>query len=339
MSSAKVLAFDWHEELKLDESFYRKSDKRDEMNYVFSNNNPFLKDMSIRFFQISDRARLVGFIPKSNIINNEEAAFFGFWDSENNDLDHTSLFDEFESWAMSKGIKQVFGPINFNTYFDYRLKLAASESDSFFLEPSNNEYMVKLLGGIGYKPEVLYLTYEFRNFEKLSKHYLSNINIGNLKSLKSKYVFRFVDKDYWLKHIDDIYELCDEIFKNNFAYSKCPKEFFKVKFGEEMANALCSKTSISIEDKEGKIVGMCINFPDYQNTDVKRVLIKTAGVTKDHRHMGMLFMLLVYDVISAVLEEYDEAYFCLMAQNNFPTMIVGDTFDAKREYALFRKDI
>ena len=116
----------------------------------FSPQNPYFKSCEV-WVQTQDRdARLVGFFNPSLRILDETVAFFGFWETGEDLEPNRQLFQKMEGWAKAKGAKRIYGPINFTTFGDYRLRLQESQDGPYPGEPYNPPYYISLLADLGY---------------------------------------------------------------------------------------------------------------------------------------------------------------------------------------------
>jgi hypothetical protein len=131
-----------------------------------------------------------------------------------------------------------------------------------------------------------------------------------------------------------IYDLTDEIFKDNFAYSKVPFELFAHQLQTQILSRTCFETSKILCNAQGEWIGYSLNLKESHFP--KTVLIKTIGVVPKERRMGMSFFFLVSRVFEAAFAHYSEAMFCLMRTGNFPSMISEKLIGQRRHYSLLK---
>ncbi|MDX5321113.1 MAG: hypothetical protein LPK45_08405, partial [Bacteroidota bacterium] len=79
-------------------------------------------------------------------------AHFGYWEGFNTLSAHHELFTELHAIARARGYHKIIGPINFNTYHNYRLRTSSSLGfSSFNGEPIHPDYYPSLLEAVGYR--------------------------------------------------------------------------------------------------------------------------------------------------------------------------------------------
>ena len=87
------------------------------------------------------------------------AACFGYWEGLNDPEAHRELLSHAEQWAREKGAKKLYGPINFSTYYAYRIRTEGFWMNLRFPgECYNPEYYQSLLEGLGYTERESYLS-------------------------------------------------------------------------------------------------------------------------------------------------------------------------------------
>jgi hypothetical protein len=308
--------------------------------------------------------RLAGFFNPEFSIEGKKVAFFGFWETINSLAANKRLFADFEKWAKSKGATVFYGPINFSTTFgNYRIRLNHFDKGSFLGEPYNPPYYKKLLESLGYQCQYLYKSDISYDLPKALDDYKKTIAYLRSK-LASHFTFISLTRDYWLDNLEEIYRCIDTIFQNNFAYSSLDYESFRELFGQSLANRLFEKASILALDKENKIAGIMITFPDFapllrqgatnriqqENIDYRKHfallpepvlgLIKVAGILPQYRRLGHLFVALIADVLQRFISESCYYGACVTyKEGKFSSGIAGEYADETREYGLYCKTI
>ena len=71
---------------------------------------------------VGDKARAGLFFDKNLLMDDVPAACFGYWEGLNDPEAHRELLSHAEQWAREKGAKKLYGPINFSTYYAYRIR-------------------------------------------------------------------------------------------------------------------------------------------------------------------------------------------------------------------------
>ncbi len=304
--------------------------------FVFSRENLMRWRVEVFWSCERDKIRLAGFVHKGLKIDGLRVAFFGFWDTVDDTEVNRLKFAEFESWAKSCKAQVIYGPINFSTAFEYRLQTDSFEKPVFWGEPKNPKYYNQILSDLGYGPGESYVSYFCKDIGELREEIKKNV-APFMGSLREKYGIVPIEKSSWEERKNEIFKLTENIFMENFAYTRFSKTVFKSFYGQRFLNLICPRTSLFLQDKStGELVGMAVNFNDGNLSSGRTLLLKTIGVEKKHRHMGATFLLILDEVLKRATD-YESAMFCLMKEGNFPSLISEEMVIQKRQYALFKK--
>lgn len=325
----------------------------------FSQDNPYLKNNSIWLGIDGTRARLAGFYDPQHQIDGVKVAYFGFWETTNDIGINKSLFEEFEGWAKEQGALVVYGPINFSTYHNNRVRLDAFDQSCFSGEPFNPEYYPELLDSLGY--EIRYRYYS--NIAKISdiKKAMRPAYDKFQKDMQGKVRIEVVDSTSWLSHLDELYGFVDQVFGENFGYRSIDRATFNAVCGDGFSKKMCPKSSVIAFDESDRIAGFFLSFPDYgallnqgsmspiAETEVsygqcypllekpRMLLGKTGGVHKDLRNSG-LFGAMVYSMAKYGIEHYELGCASLMREDN-PSLRSAVSLPKSRSYGLFQKKL
>jgi hypothetical protein len=288
-----------------------------------------------RLLQLEDGdAQMVGFIDPWLKIGGEVPAYFGFTKFSKEASVNGRIFTQIEEWARAEGAKEIWGPIDYSTFANYRYRLNHLDKPEFLGEPGNGVRELGVMHDNGFRVGQRYVTYEIENLEAVRLWAEKQKLIESLRSLEG---FQIVPaRDLNLEgRVDEIYEVTLHIFSDNFAFKPVQLNYFKLLFSKITAT-MCQATSVFLLDAEQKIKGYFINFPDER--DPARVLLKTAGVAPSARLMGLTFLALLSHVVTT-RGHYSKASLCLMREGNFPSLISKNLFDSQTEYALFTKSL
>jgi hypothetical protein len=139
---------------------------RDDLAKVFSEKNPFFRHAEMQLFVASrggrDAGRIAAILDRNhNDFHGEKTAFFGFFESENDQAVATRLFDAAAGWARQRGMEVLRGPAN----------------------PSLNDEAGLLVEGFD-RPPVLMMTYNPR-------YYLDLVERGGFHKAKDLLAYWF----------------------------------------------------------------------------------------------------------------------------------------------------
>jgi len=307
---------------------------------AFSTANPYFEKNRAWLGLQEGKARLAGFFEPGKTINDEAAAFFGYWEGMDDLAAHQSLFAEFEQWAREQGAQKIYGPINFTTFGSYRLRISGFEQGAFQGEPWNPTYYPALLETLGYQTCYRYRTDIATDLPGMVRTNAPHIAVLREKAAQAGLRVENLTPDYWLSQLDQLYAFIDLIFGGNFAYSRISKEAFVAACGEPFARTMCPQTSVVVKDRNDNIAGFFLCFPDYSplcrqatpghtplseirfDRDGERLpsprllLAKTTGVHPDYRSAGLFTLMSMEVTIRAVAAGYAHAASCLVREDN-----------------------
>lgn len=293
--------------------------------------------------------RLMGIFPAQ-----ENVTYFGYWESTDNPELNRQAFSLLETDAKKRGKNHIMGPLHFNTFHRYRLRLDEPSWNKFDREPVNPSWYPSLLEKLGYS--TLY-SFESRLILKsdIPDLYLDKQDfLATLKNLPFSFIP--LTPENWKLYEKEIFELVHTIFSRNPAYRPVSEKEFRLLYNSRFAEKLCPWSSVLFRDnKTGILVAMSFCHPNYQadggpenqapnfKRDFEKLkhrvlLAKTVGVHPDYRQKNMMSYLAAY-AMQTFRECYDEVLFCLMRSDNFSLNFTdGLPFESAR-YALYQKKI
>jgi len=328
----------------------------------FSSANPYFQQGRAWVSVEPGQARLAGFFNPELRVESRPVAFFGYWESLDQLPANQSLFSEFERWAVDQGAEAVYGPINFTTYGEYRIRLNNFDKGALPGEPYNPPYYEALLEQLGYQFSQGYYSIFSEQVEKLPTRFAQRVN--NLEACEDAgFTISTLTPEYMLENLEKIFEISDAVFSDNFAYSPIPFSLFKAGFGESYVRRICPHTSVKIESPEGELAGCLVAFPDYSSlinqgaaTDLSSseldfhqhfdfldnytCLIKTVGVLPAYRRYG-IYTKLLHEHMSRAVGVYSAIGGVLMREANGASSLADEVFTDesthRRRYGLFYK--
>lgn len=327
---------------------------------AFSNSNTWFAHGRAATFSIKGRARLAVFRTPACIIDGHNAAFFGFFESDGDATSARALLDAAVEWARNAGASVLYGPVNFNTYGSYRLRVSAEPGGMPFPgEPYNRPEYSAILAESGFAEAMRYVTQVSDSGVCATE---SQLNAAQ-KLKRAGYVFEPLDGSRWMGLLPQLHGMADEIFGDAFAYSRVSYDEFAAAYGEGTAKRLCPHTSVLAVGPSGDIAGFLISFPHYgpllvQGSRIGRVglseltydmhqpmlaaagestaVAKTIGVTPAHRQHGLM------NAIGAIAMErgrgrYDRWIAALVREDNVSRRFGEPHSRRVRKYALYRR--
>jgi len=267
--------------------------------------------------------RIVGMIHPKQVIAGEVYGFFGFWETLDNLDRNLEAFARMEKWLRDAGVTVLVGPINFNTFNPYRLRIDADlRQPAFAGEPFNPAYYEHILQNLGFKPRVYYRS-QFselsdREVRVIEQHGEKYANLLSDKGVR----FSNVDANLWQSRLDELYRASNDIFGENLGFQQIKYEEFRAIAGR-LYEQLCPRSTFFAFDKEHRIAGVHLALPDYSGLmpsiplhargefrfcyerDFCRLskpglIVKTIGVLPAYRRHGLLRTLMIHALRAAV---------------------------------------
>ena len=282
-------------------------------------------------------------------------AYFGFWETTDDLALNREAFAQLAAEARRRGYARLLGPLNFNTFQAYRLRLGAAPTWGVFdREPDNPPHYPVLLARLGFSPT---LTFESRliRADTIPEAYGQKADL--LAAFQQiPYDLIPLNPDTWARHEIELHALVDGIFSANPAYRRIPLAQFRRLYGAEFAAGLCPHTSVLFRDRPtGQLVALSFCRPnyaplrlaagtspnfarDYPRLPRRTLLAKTVGVHPDFRQQQLMSYLGAYGMAS-FREFYDEIIFCLMRSDNFSRHFTDGLPAEVAQYALFGREL
>ena len=293
--------------------------------------------------------RIVGIYPHEG-----QEAYFGFWETTNDLALNQEVFRLLREEAQRRGYARLVGPLNFSTFYPYRLRLGEAPSWGMFdREPLNPAYYPELLTMLGFTPT---LTFESRLIRPDAVP-LAYSNKATLLAALQQLPFDFIplNADIWREHEKELFKLVDRIFSGNPAYRSISPAQFRQLYNAEYAGKLCPHTSVLFRDRDSaQLVALSFCHPNYASLQLgstaanfardyprlteRTLLAKTVGVHPDFRNQQLMNYLGAYGMMS-FREFYDQIIFCLMRSDNFSRHFTDDLPFEIAQYALFGQDL
>ena len=281
-------------------------------------------------------------------------AYFGFWETTPDLALNRQAFGLLSGEARRRGYARLVGPLNFSTFYPYRLRLDANPSWGLFdREPVNPGYYPDLLARLGFAPTLVFESRLLRPDAVPLAYAGKAALLAALRQLPFEFIP--LNADTWRAHETELFELVGRIFSGNPAYRGIPPAQFRQLYNAGYAAGLCPHTSVLFRDKaSARLVALSFCHPnyaplrlgptppsfarDYPRLTERTLLAKTVGVHPDFRNQQLMNYLGAYGMTS-FRERYDQVIFCLMRADNFSRHFTDDLpFECAR-YALFGQDL
>lgn len=243
---------------------------------------------------------------------------------ENTSFEISNLFFKHLAHELkSLGATKIVGPMNGNTWQNYRLTTYYGEEKTFPLEPFTPKHYIEHWLYAGFKPEHEYSSY----IENISQ--FSDEREEKLQAKFSHLKFKTLSKE----DLGPIFDLSLNSFVKNPYYMDIDKSTYMSKYGE-LLTQLKPNLSMSVYDGE-KLVGYFFVMLD----QYKRLILKTIAVSTERQYAGLGIYLMIYCFKQAQSLGVTQAIHALSYDGNAVRNIIRQKANVMRQYTLYSMDI
>lgn len=229
------------------------------------------------------------------------------------------------------------GPLDGNTWRNYRFITERGDAKIFFLEPDN--------------PDEWPLHFNYAGFSTLA-HYVSEINpdMANrqpeLGSLRQKFArlgvqINPVDVDNPVDDMAGIYRVVCESFRDAFMYTSLDIDSYCSVYEPMLMQV--DPGLMLVAKQDGVVVGFILAPPDFLQLKCQHqmdaIVIKTVAVLPQKKFSGLGRVLIVDCLKNAIDMGFTTAISALMHVQNRSQKISSDCAGPMRAYALFAKEL
>ena len=290
--------------------------------------------------------RLLGIFPKAG-----DTAYFAYWEATDPEASRLA-FEAFEHEATERKMQRTRGPLTFNTFHRYRLRLQIPLWTMFDREPVNPPEYVDWLEEQKYLPILHFESRMMRSAHMPQLYESKEQYLDTLTDLPFRYLP--LTPATWTARTPEIFTLVDAIFSQNPGYRSISSAQFSQLYGPDFAQKLCPYSSVLLEDVvSNQLIGLSFCLPNYRSLSLrskptfardysrlahKTLLIKSVGIHPDFRRRGLMTYLGAY-CMQTFTAHYEDAIFCLMRADNPSLRFTDDLPFEKCSYALFEKEL
>lgn len=235
------------------------------------NKNPFFRHAYMAaFLALKDGkpvGRVVGVVDDANNKFHAEAvAFFGFFESINDQAVATALLDEVKKWAKGRGMGILRGPMNPSTNHECGLLVEGFGDSPSVMMTYNPEYYIQLLENCGFKKTKDLFAYDIDG----RKVKFSEKLLAQAERLKQggNVTFRPVRMNDWENEIDRILEIYNDAWEKNWGFVPMDAEEFH-HMAKDM-KGIVDPELLLIAEVRGQPAAFALALPDV-NQAIKKV--------------------------------------------------------------------
>lgn len=209
---------------------------------------------------------------------NQSALLIGNLDCIDNAEIFGQIIDKVSEVASSLNTQYIIGPINGSTWEEYRI-------------PERSQTTL-FLGDIQ-EPEYYHNFYQRNGFEVLYRYFTSTATpkvfdkTKQIEALQLQGVrIRNIDLSSYAEELQSIYNLCMIAFRENELFTPISIDDFISKY-IPYKQLIEERFVLIAEDSKG-IIAFIFCYPDYTNTEQKKLIIKTIARNPEKTYKGLI---------------------------------------------------
>jgi len=232
--------------------------------------HPFFRHSSADFFLARRNGECVGRIAailnnNHNRFHSEKTAFFGFFESIDDQAVASALLNQAEQWARDRGMSAMRGPMNYSTNETVGLLVEGFDSSPFVLMSHNPRYYSRLLEDAGFSKSMDLYAWWMQTEQGLNPKIA---RVGE-KVLKSEGIaVRPLDTGRFWDEVAIIQGIYNDAWSSNWGFVPMTDEEFR-----HMARDLkpvVDPRVVLIAEKNGEPVAFSLALPDF-NQALKKI--------------------------------------------------------------------
>lgn len=242
---------------------------------------PFPKPHEFWLLEANDRSVPLALLSANVSLTNQDIGYLGFFDMDlslpQSELIGRELLQQGISWLRTQGVKEVLGPIQFSTWFPYRLQTKPHPVTSFAWEPQNPLAYNSIFKNVGFKTKARYHSHGFRGLEKVCEITQPIYE----KAIHQGFQIREFDSHRLQDEIKILHRITLKSFSQNFLFEPIGLEQFTHLYVPMAQKSDMSYAHFAV-DPTGNEVGYFFCFLD-QNY----LVLKSVGLLPEARGHGL----------------------------------------------------
>ncbi|MDP2157529.1 MAG: N-acetyltransferase [Nitrospirota bacterium] len=332
---------------------------RKELRDQFSQKNPFFLHAAVKYFLAEKEGRIVGRI--CSIINDrhrefqqEDAGFFGFFESENDCDVAKALLDVVSADLKAAGMKDMRGPMNFSTNEECGFLIEGYDEYPMIMTPYNPPYYNDLMEQCGMRKAKDLHAYIYDMQEAPPEKVLRVAAIAEKRGI----TVRPIDKRNFGAEMMVFKEVYNAAWEKNWGFIPLTDEEL-LYLGERLRQIVVPELTL-IAEHEGKPVGFLGMVPDfnvvlkqmkgslnplsilkalYYSRKIRGLRLLLLGITREFRNKGVDAVLL-REIYPAMLKgKYQRVEFSWILEDNVPIQRIVEMAGGRlyKKYRLYEK--
>lgn len=333
---------------------------------VFSTSNPLFAHAAMQLWIARRNGRDVGRIAgilddHHNQANQDNAAFFGFFECENDPRTSQRLFAAVRDWARQKGVRRLLGPMNPTTNDECGLLVDGFDSPPQLMMTYNPRYYVDLVNAEGFIKAKDLLAY-IMDVSGIPRERLERI-AAKTRQRNPQIQFTPVRRRTLAADLVKIKAVYNAAWEDNWGF--VPMTDAEIDFMADRLKPLLVEGLVWIAETAGEPVGFMLALPDY-NQAIKplrgrlatpKVLsllpyalgrkvpsscrVVTLGVKAQHRNRGIEAVMLAEGLITGLRLGFKTAEASWILEDNVMMRRLLQPFGGRvyKTYRIYEREV
>jgi GNAT superfamily N-acetyltransferase len=326
--------------------------------------NPFFKHAEVDLFLAEKDGKLVGRIAaikndNHNKFHKDNAGFFGFFESIDDEEVSDLLLDTACQWCKEKGFDEILGPVNPSTNDECGLLVDGFDSSPVFLMTYNPKHYIAKIENFGFeKAKDLYaydIPKEVINDEKV----MNKLNrMSELIKKRYNVTTHFIDMKNLSSEVRKIEEIYNSAWETNWGFVPLTTEEFD--YMAESLKMVVDPDLVMFAEVDGKPAGFTLSLPDFNQVlkkmngrllpfglftillnkkKINNLRVIIMGVKPEFQKKGIDSVFYLETIKNGNKNGYRGAEISWVLEDNMPMRMTAEKLGAKiyKTYRIYRK--
>jgi GNAT superfamily N-acetyltransferase len=232
--------------------------------------NPFFEHAEAEYFLAYKNGVLSGRIAaiKNDLFNKHHennAGFFGFFESFNDQQVANALFDKAKEWMKSKGLKEILGPANFSSNDEWAMLLEGFDDPPRILMPYNPKYYLDLCENYGFRKIKDLYAYKLESDKVFSSDKLRRVQ--QIARDRYKLKIRSLNMKDFKHELENVKYVYNKAWAPNWGF--VPMTDAEIDAMAKELKSLVEPSLVLFGEIEGELIGFALVMPDYNEIIIK----------------------------------------------------------------------
>ncbi len=269
--------------------------------------HPFYANADAEFLLATQNGRAVGRVAaildrNYNRFQEENAGFFGFFESVNDPEVARALLDRARQWVFDRGAQVIRGPMSPSTNYECGLLIEGFDSSPMIMMTYNPPYYADLIERAGLRKAKDLIAYYAPTASDISRVE----KLGDLALERNGIRLRPIDMKNFQADVERVWEVYNSAWQRNWGFVPMTREEFLAS-GKEMKQIL-KPDLVLIGEKGDRVIAFALALPDvnqalkhangrlfptgllkilYYQRLIKDIRVLALGVVEEYRTSGI----------------------------------------------------